>query len=183
MGPLCICYRSLFLVASIFSFEKTPCFRKIYPSYLIAIIAIIDIIVGTANIVIIVITAIIVKTANIVITAITAISLITAIAATSRKLALSSPGRTGLIPPAGLSDVAGNTGLKHRKPGGDYQTPHKPQGFPILTLCDPRGIRRDSAQPAAARLHFQRHIIRRSRRRSVCAACRLSDVEYSQLTA
>ena len=97
MGPQCIYYRSLFLVASIFSGEKTPPFRKIYPNCLIANIVII---VKTANIVIIAIIANIVITANIAIIGITAITRIIVRTATSRKLAPSYPGRTGQLPPA-----------------------------------------------------------------------------------
>lgn len=72
-------------MAPIFSGEKTPCFRKIYLFPLIAIIRII------------------VKTANIVITVIIAKTVITA---KGRKLALSYPSRTGQLPPAELSVVA-----------------------------------------------------------------------------
>ena len=155
MGPQCSYYRSQFRLASIFSVEKTPGFRKIYLSYLIANIVIN---VKTANIVINVIIAIIVKTANIVITGRTAIS------------------RTGLIPPDLLSVVAVISWLIHRKPGGDYQTPHKPQTFPILTSPFRGGIRSNSARPRPRPAWAG---YRSSRRKSVCAACRLSDVGYS----
>ncbi len=94
-----------FLFWCVFSGEKTGGFRKIYPSYLIANIVII---VKTANIVIIVIIAIIVKTANIVITGITAISYLSYPIAICRKLALSSPGRTGQLPPASYQTLCGD---------------------------------------------------------------------------
>ena len=144
MGPQCIYYRSQFLVASIFSGEKTPCFRKIYPNCLIANIRII---VKTANIVIIVIIANIVITANIGITGIIAITRITGTTAITRKLAPFYPSRTGQLPPASYRSLLGLCGEYDPYSPHDYRSPHKPQTFPILTSPKPRGFRRNSAQP------------------------------------
>ncbi len=132
------------------SYPKIPLF---YP------IRVIRINVNVATIVIFVITAIIAIIANIGIIVITGISDITSIC---RKLALFYLNRTGQPPPAGLSDVAVNTGLNHRKPGGDYRSPHKPQTFPILTWSKPH----DYPPPQTPHLNIGRNCVASAQNRA-----------------